>query len=299
MKIDCIGCGMVVLDHLCSVELYPPPNSKNKLLDWTQQGGGPVPTALAVLAKMNNSTVFLGKIGKDRSGSTLRQELYRYGINTDWICEQSQVQTAQAFIVVDRQHQERTVFLHRPEALALTPEDIDIDHLPDCRILHLDGHDIKVQTRLAREMHRRGAMISMDIGSARTVPDTLMQWIDILLVSQDFVKFTSGSDFDTIAYELLKRWQCRIVGITLGEKGSVFVTGEDRFSQPAYEVDAVDSTGAGDVFHGAFLHGLLKGMSYRQAAQFSSAAAALACTQIGGKAGIPFENDVFQFLQTK
>ena len=300
MKIDCIGCGMVVLDHLCSVELYPPPNSKNRLLDWTQQGGGPVPTALAVLAKMKNSTAFIGKIGKDHYGSTLHRELVGYGINTDWICEQSHVQTAQAFIVVDRQYQERTVFLYRPTALALTPDDIDMEHLPDCRILHLDGHDIQVQTLLAKEMHQRGAMISMDIGSARTVPDTLMQWIDILLVSQDFAEFTSDSgDYDTIACEFLQRWQCHIVGITLGKEGSVFVTREDRFSQPAYVVDAVDSTGAGDVFHGAFLHGMLKGMSYRQAAKFSSAAAALACTQIGGKAGIPFENDVFQFLQTK
>ncbi len=299
MKIDCIGCGIVVLDHLCSVELYPPPNSKNKLLGWTQQGGGPVPTALAVLAKMKNSTAFIGKTGKDRSGSTLRQELDGYGINTDWICEQSQVQTAQAFIVVDQQHQERTVFLHRPEGLTLTPDDIDIEHLPDCKILHLDGHDIDAQTLLAKKMHHRGAMISLDIGSARTVPDTLMQWIDILLVNKDFAESISDSGYFTLADEFLKRWQCEIVGITLGKEGSVFVTREDRLLQPAYEVEAVDSTGAGDVFHGAFLHGLLKGMSCRQAAQFSSAAAALACTQIGGKAGIPFENDVFQFLQTK
>lgn len=295
-KFDCVGLGIIVLDHLISMDEYPISNSKNVIKSHTQQGGGPVPTALSVLGKLGKSTSLIAKLDDDFQAEFLVKELQAFHVETNNIIHDEQISTPEAFIIIDERNGDRTILLNRQKEADLTPNDVPTDLIKNSTILHLDGRETEAALCAAQVAHENDVLVSIDIGSDRFVPEKLLESTDIAIVSESFADGQLVKNNPLKSAEKLLSFGPKIAGVTCGEHGSYFAAPGTSFFQPACPVSVVDSTGAGDVFHGAALFGILNQYTLQETALFASASAALACTKVGGKAGIPTLEEITEFL---
>lgn len=299
MKYDCVGVGIISLDHLILVDHYPATNSKNIARKYVKQGGGPVPTALAALGNLGKKCALITKIGVNTAGKFLKAELAEYKIDTHFIVTDAKIETPEAFIIIDEKSGDRTVILNRTQRMTLSPTDLSDTILQNCRLLHLDGHDQEANIDAAEKAKTNGAAISIDIGSNRKVDKRLLDLVDYAIVSEDWANaFLQANDPEKSAAMLLD-FGVSLGAVTCGSRGSYFASSEGVYHQSSFAVNTVDTTGAGDVFHGAALYGILEEWSVEQIGSFASAAAALACTQVGGKAGIPDLLQIQEFLNKR
>ncbi len=296
MKYDCVGVGIIALDHLIVVENYPKTNSKNVTQKYIKQGGGPVPTALATLGKLEKKCALVTKTGVNAAEKFLKAELTDFNVDTNFIITDPKIETPEAFIIIEEKSGNRTVILNRAEQTSLAARDLPESLLQNCRLVHLDGHDQGADLYAAEIAKRNGAAISIDIGSNRRVDQRLLQLIDYAIVSENYAdEYLEKSNPEKSAKMLLD-YGAVIGAVTSGDRGSYFASSNGVYYQPAFAVKAIDTTGAGDVFHGAALYGILENWRVDQVALFASAAAALACTKTGGKAGIPDLLQIKEFL---
>lgn len=297
MMYDCVGMGITVLDELVVLDAYPQPNSKGRAKSIIRQGGGPVPTALATLARLGKRCALVTALGMDSHGRFLCQELEQFGVETSYVIYLPSVDTPRAIILVDQSKGERTVLLAQDAACALEQRFEAGQLLDQCRILHVDGHYPEAQIQAAEKVHSRGGLVSLDIGSNRPVPNALLQYVDILVVSESYQQDGMIAGDPVKSLENLAKYHFKLIGITCGIKGSYLYFDNRIHYEPAFKVTTVDSTGAGDVYHGALLYGFMQGFSLEHLARFAAAAAARKCGQVGGKAGIPDLQQISQFLQ--
>lgn len=294
LMIDCVGLGLTVLDQLGVIERFPEPNSKNVLSSWTVQGGGPVATALAMLARLGKRCSLVTALGDDPDGRFLQQDLHALNVDTAF-SKITDGQTPRAFILVDQSNGERTVFLHRDPRCTLTAADIAAQPYDQCRLLHIDGHYPAADLCAAERVHRGGGLVSIDLGSNRRVDPALLEACDIIVVSEAYAAGQIAGDLES-GLEKLFTGYAKWVGITCGARGSYFFDGIQHLHQPAFPVAVADSTGAGDVFHGAILYAVLQKFSLAEAAVFAAAAAAIKCRSVGRNQGMADLQQIKQFL---
>ncbi|NLP12462.1 hypothetical protein GX408_18830 [bacterium] len=296
MIYDCVGMGITVLDELVVLDAYPQPNSKSRAKAIIRQGGGPVPTALATLARLGKRCALVTALGMDSHGRFLCQELEHFGVDTRYVTYLPSVVSPRAIILVDQSKGERTVLLAQDPACTLEHHFQSDQPFNQCRILHVDGHYPESEIQAAERVRSQGGLISLDIGSNRPVPDALLQNVDILVVSESYQQngIIPGDPIKSL--EQLAKFHFKLIGITCGVKGSYLYFNNKMHYEPAFKVTTIDSTGAGDVYHGALLFGFMQGFAIDHMARFAAAAAARKCGQVGGKAGIPDLQQVKQFL---
>jgi len=299
MEYDCVGVGMIALDHLILVDHYPETNSKNIARLVVKQGGGPVPTALAVLGKLGKKCAVITKTGIDAAEKVLKTELAEFHIDTTYIVSEAEIETPEAFIIIDEKSGDRTVILNRTKQTALAIKDLPDGLLQNCRLLHLDGHDQEANLYAAEKAKENGTAISIDIGSARKVDDALLDLSDYAIVSENYADEYLQRNNPAKSAAMLFNRGMTLAAVTCGEQGSYFASSDGVYHQSAFPVTVVDTTGAGDVFHGAALFGILENWAVPQIASFASAAASLACTKMGGKAGIPDLHEIDNFLMKR
>jgi sulfofructose kinase len=295
---DCLGVGIIALDHLLVVDSYPASNTKNKIIEYAKQGGGPVPTALATLGKLGKKSALISKIGHDPAAEFLRNELEHFHVDTKYLSMDATISTPESFIIIDKRNGDRTVFLKKEKQACLKPQDVHQAILRNCSLVHMDGHDSEISIRIAEWAHDAKIPVSLDIGSYRPIPDELLDKIDYAIVSESYAdKALIPGDPLGSCRKLCERG-IKIAGVTCGSKGCFFATAGESLHQPAYRIDVKDTTGAGDVFHGAALYAILDGYDMKSTAKFASAAAALKCRTVGGKAGIADLNEINNFIQS-
>lgn len=256
-----------------------------------------MPTALAVLGKWGSSVALVSKLGDDESGRSLRAELRALHVDTDHLVIDPNIATPQAFILIEQENGHRTVLLSRRPNNDLLPADLQKNLFRNCKMLHLDGHESAADLHAARLAKTAGALISIDIGSKRPVAEELLALIDIAIVSESYAEVFLRAGEPEQSAKMLVEKGAQWAAVTCGVQGSYFATRQQSLHQPAFPVKTVDTTGAGDAFHGAALFGILRGWNLKQVAVVASAAAAMACTRIGGKSGIPAPKQLKQFLQ--
>lgn len=266
---------------------------------FSRQGGGPVPTALCALSRFGAKTAFIGKVGNDPEGKVVRAELERFEVDPSGLVLDSYSRTPRAFIWVDARDGARTVVLDRTEISELAASELNEKLLRSCRYLHLDGRESPVSIYAARIAREAGAEVVLDAGSLRENLNELLPLVDHLVASKNFAESFTGEAEPGAACLKLLEVGFLTVAITLGKQGCVGAVKGDFFQQDAFEVGVVDTTGAGDVFHGAYIHGLSKGWPMDQVLEFASAAAAIKCTRIGGRQGIPTVDEIVQFVEVK
>jgi sulfofructose kinase len=297
IEFDCLGFGVCPIDYLCILKSYPQLDDKIETLQSDVQGGGPVPTAMATLSKLGKRTAFMGRVGNDPEGQFVKKELEEEGVNTDYLIIDPQMKTPKAFIWIDKKTGKRTVVLDQPELKKTRSSELDFLNRIETKYLHVDARNVDINIYLAKWAKKIGAEVVLDMGSLRGDFTRVLPLVDHLVVSHRFASGYTGSTDPTGACEKLLSEGFKAVVITLGEEGAVGATGDEVFHVPGYKVKAVDTTGAGDVFHGAFIYGLLENWDLEKIIQFSNACAALKCTKLGGRAGIPTLAEAKNFLK--
>ncbi len=297
MNYDVVGLGQCCIDYLGTVENYPDINNKEEVNNFTIQGGGPVATALVTLSRLGASTSFIGKISDDYFGDLIKDSLRSEFVHIDNIVVERDKRSQFAFIVIEKESGKRTVLWSRATVTPLGSDEINVDVIKSAKALLLDGLEKGCSVAAAEYAREAGITVVVDAGSMRDSTLALINLSDYFIASEDFTKqFSSTNDPKAVAIELL-RLGAKTVIVTLGEKGSICVTPEKYFCQLAFKVNAVDTTGCGDVFHGAFIFGLLQKWNLNEIMQFASATAALKCRKIGGRTAIPDLRDVEEFME--
>ena len=292
MGFDVVGIGQCCLDYIGVVDSYPPVNEKIELDTFKIEGGGPTATAMVTLSRLNVPTGFIGKISDDHFGSAIKLGLEEEGVDVSGMVEDYGKISQFAFICVEKETGHRNVFFTRGSVSPLKFDEINKDYINNCRILHLDGLMINASIKAAKYARSIGKKVSLDAGTLRGSGDSgmieLCRHTDYLVTSEKFASsYTDQStDFER-ALRKLKKLGPEIVCITLGKKGSIAIKDDYIIRHPAFKLKAVDTTGAGDVYHGGFLYGILKGYDIKKTLAFASFISAMKCRELGGRSGIP------------
>jgi len=295
---DVIGVGLSAVDYLGIVDEYPPPaDVKMRMSQFTKQGGGPVATAMVTLARLGVRTAFVGKMGDDEAGSFMKDQLERENVDVSQVVMEQGASSQPAFIIVDRATGRRTIFWSESSISPLRTSEIDPGFITSAEILHLDGLQMEAGLAAARWAKEADMTVVLDGDTIRPGIGELIGLTDVLITSRNFaVRFTEQEDLERAIHKM-RSLGPEVVGVTLGGDGYVLSWGTTILRKPAFRVDIVDTTGAGDVFHGAFIYGLLKSWSMEKTAKFANAVAAMKCRKLGGRAGIPTLGEVMAFLK--
>ena len=296
---DALGLGALVLDTIGSVKDFPEPDQKTRVYEMTRAGGGPASTAMVTCRRLGLRSAVIAKIGDDPEGEELRAGLEREGVDASGLIVGRGQRSMVAFCFAQIKTGRRIIYYHRSQLPRIHPDQLDVARIRQAPVLLVDGMELKAGARAAELVRAAGGQTVFDGGSVRSGVDEVLPQIDHLVVSWGFARDKTGCDEPLAALEAL-RWSGhhRVVIITLGEEGYVGAEGgREPFQANAFHVQAVDTTGAGDVFHGAYCAGLFHRWPARQCAAFASACAALKCTRMGGQAAIPTMDEALAFCR--
>ncbi|GFE58885.1 sugar kinase [Geobacter sp. AOG1] len=290
------GIGQCSWDFLATVDGYPLVDSKQEVLQWEEQGGGPVATALVALSRLDIAGRFHGVVGDDSLGELIRGSLVAEGVDCQGLVARSGAVSQRAFIVVEQESASRTIFWQRPTGGPLSPAELPVGYLDDSRFLLLDGLMADVSLVAAKDARLRGIPVMLDAGRLRPGMAELAELCDYVVAGEQFA-FDLGWDGEAGSFaDFARSVGAPVVTVTCGVRGSLTWSGSEVIHQSAFPVTAVDTTGAGDVFHGGYVFGLLQGWDLSAVLPFASAMAALKCTRLGGRSGIPDLSRVMDFL---
>ncbi len=284
-KVDVAGVGLNATDTLIPVPHFPERGSKVEVDSANVLLGGQVATAMAACQQWSLRTRYVGKVGEDHAAALHRAEFQRLGVEAHLFTAPA-APSLQSFILVDPGG-ERTVLCKRDSRLTLLPEELQREWIVNARVLHLDGHDTAAAALAARWAHDGGIPVVADLDDLYPGYETLLPNIDFLITSRDIpARLTGEAELRVSLPQVHCRYACRLTAATLGHEGVLAWDGERFHYSPAYRVIAVDTTGAGDVFHAGFIYGFLQGWPLQRQLEFACAAAALNCTAVGARGGI-------------
>ena len=329
--IDIVGIGASTLDRFIVVDHYPTGREVQQVVSSTTDGGGPVATALAVAGKYGARTAMIDSIGDDMVGRHILDDFEKYNVNTEAIQVESGANSGVATILVKQSTGERAVFFER--STSTEPEFLDTHKqlIGSAYILHINGRHRQLMHSTMAVAKEVGTIISLDGGAQRYDEEMkpITEASHIVIVARDYAeKYTGTTNLEDACRIIHERGAC-IAGVTDGANGSYFVWPDGTFyrCEPFTQATVVDTTGAGDSFHGAFLaklsnvlHSesakvssknavqgdtslcaveLLKGCAHsdlEKAAIFASAVAALNTQGIGGRSPLPTLKSVQELI---
>ena len=284
-KADVVGVGLNATDTLIPVRNFPVGGSKVEIASVTTLLGGQVASAIAACQYWGLRTRYVGKLGEDHFAALHAAEFERLGVETH-LFKAHGCSSQQAYIVVDRTG-DRTVLWKRDKRLTLLPEELKREWIVNAFILHLDGHDTAAATLAAGWAREARVPVVADLDELYPGVQELLPKIDFLITSRDIPeKLTRKTDLRDSLPEVFARYRCRLTAATLGSDGVLAWDGQQFSYAPAYQVEAVDTTGAGDIFHAGFIYGFRNGWPLQRQLEFACAAAALNCTGFGARGGI-------------
>ncbi|MFN9299055.1 MAG: carbohydrate kinase family protein, partial [Acidobacteriota bacterium] len=274
-------------DTLIIVPHFPSYAGKGPFSQEILSPGGQVASAMVTCARLGLRTRYVGTIGDDERGRLQIESLLGSGINLDFVQQRTGCPNQSAYIIIDQATGERTVFWQRPDCLRLRPEEITEEMITSARLLHIDGHDTPAMEKAARIARENGIPVTVDVDTIYKGFERVLPYVDYLVASSEFpIQWTHQSD-PLKALELIQEeYGIRCAAMTLGAHGALALYEGKFHYSPAFVVNCVDTTGAGDVFHGGFCYGVLAGWDIDRILDFSNAMGALNCTAIGARGGI-------------
>ena len=283
--VDLVGVGLNATDTLISVPHHPERGSKVAFHSATVLPGGQVATAMIACQLWGLRTRYIGKLGDDDAAKIHRAEFARLGVEMHLLTA-SGCASQQAFILVDDTG-ERTVLWKRDPRLTLHPEELQREWIAGARILHLDGHDTAAATVAASWARAAGIPVIADLDDLYPGVEALIKNVDYLITSRDIPgRLMATHELRRSLPALRAKFGCKLTAATLGHEGVLAWDGMQFHYAPAFRVDTLDSTGAGDIFHAGFIYGLLQDWPLQRQLDFACAAAALNCTAIGARGGM-------------
>ena len=295
---DVVGVGINATDTILRLPSFPAPDSKIELLSADVKPGGQVASAIVACRRWGLAARYAGKIGDDAAGKFQIEEMEREGVEAHWILSPG-CTSQTAFILVDERTAERTVLWKRDPRIALRPEDLKRQWISAARALLVDGHDTEAAAEAARWAREEEIPVVGDLDTLYPRVKELLENVDFPITSRDFPeRLTGESDLLKSLPRILREFKCRMVAATLGRLGVLAWDGARFMLCPGFRVEAVDTTGAGDIFHGAFLYGLVNAWTTEEILEFSCAAAAMNCTAPGARGRIATLKEIATLRRT-
>ncbi len=296
-----LGLGYCGWDTLCLLPRIPL-DDKVQIIERVEQGGGPAATAMVASARLGTKAAFMGVIGDDSVGETIMNDFAAEKVATGLVVKRDGASSATATCWVDQSTGKRSIAWTHGGAAPLKAEEVGEEVVLSARALHLDGHQTQAAIRAAQIAHAHGIPVFLDAGTLVEDIETLLPLCTVVIASEVFAKKFTGEKDPNEAIQALYRLGPRWTAVTLGRKGSVGFDGERIQKIPTPDVEVVDTTGAGDVFHGAFAARYVETMDgqpeFDDCLRFASAVAAMKCRKLGGRAGIPSREEALTFMKS-
>jgi len=292
-----IGIGSATVDDLLIVDRFPVPDSKQEVVHADRQGGGLSATACVACARLGVPTAYVDVLGDDDLSHWVIADFEREGIDTSLIARKPEARPIHAVIIVEQDSGSRTILYSKAGHLAPIADETLLSAVRAARVLMIDdvSDDLTAAIRAMETAREAGVAVVADIEQRSDA--RLLALPDHLVVSSGFAQRTLGESDPAAAARAFWRSDRAAVVITCGVQGSWYLDASgDVQHQPAHAVQAVDTTGCGDVFHGAYAAGLVWGLSLAERVRFASVVAALKATQLGGRRGIPTRAQVEALL---
>jgi len=298
MSAEVVGLGMCTVDKLVTVPHIPHADESLPMYGYAEDFGGPVATALCTLAKLGVTTALVGGIGDDEFGRDIKADLERANVDVSPLQILPGRRSAFSVILVDSESGDRSILFNPGCSFEVAADRVPRDLMAAARVVHLDGSSIEAAIEAATIARKAGVRVSLDAGAMMPGMDNLIKLCDVVVASQEFASQLAGTNDEESALRAVAAMGPGIAGMTLGADGSICLVNDEIVRQPAFEVKVVDTTGAGDSYHGAFIYGLLQGWDIAKVMVFASAVAAMDCTRMGGRAGLPTRAEVDAFLES-
>ncbi len=294
-----IGIGACVLDTIIEMSSYPIEDVKKRANNVFVNGGGPVSNALVCISKLGIETEYIGLLSNDTNGKFLIQDFQKYHVKTEHIKLVDNTSAFTSFIVLAKDKSTRTCVFDKGNV----PDDpslLDLSIIKDASILHLDGNYLNIAIKGAQIAKENNVLVSLDAGSKYPNIESLLPYVDIFIASEEFARaITNLEDVEQAIKKMQKEYHPQVLVITEGKKGGCYIKDNEVKRYKAYEIDCVDTNGAGDTFHGAFLAAYIEGKSLEESIQFASATSAIKCMKAGVRNALPNKKAVEDFLKER
>src|SRR5437667_1550665 len=286
-QFDVVGVGLNATDTLLVVPRFPAYAGKAPFTHEMLSPGGQVASAMVTCASLGLRTKYIGTLGDDERGRIQMESLLASGIDLEHVQVRKGCANQPAYIIIDQTTGERTVLWRRDDCLRIAPDEITSEQSTCARRLPIAGHDTPAVEHAARIAHDAGMPVTVDVDTIYHGFDRVLPHVDYLIASSEFpVQWTNQSDPFKALEMIQQEYKMRVAAMTLGAHGALALEAGRFVYSPAFVVNCADTTGAGDVFHGAFCYSILQRMPMREALDFSNAMAALNCMALGARGGI-------------
>lgn len=280
-----VGVGINATDTIIRLPRFPALDSKVEILSAEVKPGGQVASAMVACSRWGLHARYVGKIGGDESGKLQVKEMKREGVDAHWIVAKNSASQS-AYILVDEPSGERTVLWKRDPSIALRPAELNRRWLAGARVLLVDGHDTAAATQAARWARQSRIEVVADLDNLYPEVQALLHFVDFPITSKDFPERLTGEENLKSLSKIHREFKCRLIVATLGRLGALAWNGAQFTVCPGFRVGTVDTTGAGDIFHGAFVYCLAQDFELKETLEFCCAAAAINCTAPGARGKI-------------
>lgn len=288
-QLDVLCLGHASYDLVFSVPHHPGDDEKMFADSLLGCGGGPAANAAVTVARLGYHAAFAGYLGRDVYGDSHCAELRQAGVETGLIVRGASPTPLSAILV--KPDGKRALLNYKGDTQALPAEAVDFSNIAAKAVL-FDGHEPWLSLGLLKKIGRSTSTV-LDAGSLHAGTQALLDKVDYLVCSEKFARQYAGDEHAALP-RLAALSPC--VVITLGERGLIWQRGGETGALPAPPIAAIDTTGAGDAFHGAFAAAVAAEMAWPDILRFASAAGAFCCTQIGARPGQPNREQLQQLL---
>lgn len=293
---DVVGIGSVVVDEQMFLDRIPAEDEKEKAIELRRQIGGPVPTALAMLRRFQKQCHFIGSWGDDLHGAAIEQDLNSEGITYSDSCRMPGYRSGVAHVWTSTANGSRTIAAMQCSWDNFALSDEDMTQIQRCSVLHLDGTGGDIAVQAATDVHNRGGCVFVDAGAPKQATPDLIPLASVFSFPERFASQFFDTEDIVLAGKKILQQGASVVVCTRGDRGAIVFDGGCVTEVPAFSIEVADSTGAGDVFCGGVIAGLLDGQPVAKAVRTGSAAAALKCRCVGNRAALPTPHYIQNFI---
>lgn len=299
-EFDVVGFGTNAVDFLIQVPHYPEFNSKIELTDYVQAAGGEIASSMVGVKRLGLRSAYVGRFGSDAAGEIGINSLRDEGVDVTYAEQVDGGRTQVAFIIIDERNGERTVIWKRDPKLSYGETDVPLQAVNGAKVLHFTPHDTGACILLAKAARENGVIVSVDVDNVFDRIEELLRGVDIIIASADFpARLLGTTDTRKGLLEMQDRFGSAVVGVTLGDAGSLLLCGGEFIETAGFDVPGgcSDTTGAGDAFRAGLIYGLVMDVSIGESARIANAVAALKCRRVGARTSLPTRDELDALLK--
>ena len=292
---DIVGTGTCTVDHLMPVPHMPVNNETMRVTNYMRQTGGLASSSLVAAARLGARTKIIGRVGDDENGAFIRQVFADEGVDTSHLLVEPGTDSHVSVILVNVQTGDRSIVSRMATGGSIMPRDITREIITAAKVLFID--DVTPATMQAAAWAQAAGMwVVMDPFCPYQVAKEILPYVNAPIVPEQWARDWMPNQPAEAVVEALYNEGAKIAIVTLGARGGVVYSDEGLRSFPAYAVEVVDTTGAGDAYHGAFMYALLQNWDLERRVRFAAAVGSMNCRALGGRTALPTRAEVDAFL---